>query len=201
MTNLEEMKIYLLCNNLRVVNEWKAAFDGVKNVEAVYSDFDKFMVQNKVDCVVSPANSYGLMDGGYDLAITEWFGEGLPMRVREKILCEFFGEQPVGTSIIVDTDRDGVKLIHTPSMRYPEKIRDPLVVYTCMRTCLICAMQNGIRSIVIPAFGGLTGCLTPKTVAEMMRRAYDQLADPPKYISWRYAQSVHFIYCGELFIY
>lgn len=194
MVNLKDIKIYLLCNNSLFTDEWKEKFKGVEGVEVVLSDFGRFMVSNKVECVVSPANSYGLMDGGYDLAITEWFGDALQMKVREKILSEFFGEQPVGTSIIVDTEKDGVKLIHTPSMRYPERIRDPLVIYTCMRTCLICAMQNDIRSMVIPAFGGLTGCVTPKVVADMMRRAYDQLANPPEYISWRYADAVHFKY-------
>lgn len=173
---------------------WTAQFDGVENVEVVCSDFGRFMVGTKVDCVVSPANAYGLMDGGYDQAITDWFGERLQMEVRRYILSNFCGEQPVGSSFIINTEKEGVKLIHTPTMRYPERIRDPLVVYTCMRTCLMCAMQNGVKSIVIPAFGALTGCLSPETVAQMMKRAYDQLSDPPSYISWRYAKSAYFKY-------
>lgn len=173
---------------------WEEQFDGVKTVKVVCSDFGRFMVEGKVDCVVSPANAYGLMDGGYDQAITDWFGEELQMRVREHILSNFCGEQPVGTSFIIDAKKDGVRLIHTPTMRYPDRIRDPLVVYTCTRTCLMCAMQNGVKSIVVPAFGALTGCLSPQTVAGMMKRAFDQLSVPPAYISWRYAKSAYFKY-------
>ena len=152
------------------------------------------MTEYRVDCVVSPANAYGLMDGGYDLAISEWFGWDLQEKVQQYIVKHFYGEQPVGTSIIIDTDKDGIKLIHTPSMRYPDRIRDPLIVYQCMRTCLITAMQNDIGSIVIPAFGGCTGQLSPLMIAEMMWRAYKQLAEVPSEISWRYADSSYFIY-------
>lgn len=41
-------------------------------------------------------------------------------------------------------------------MRIPSVIKDPMVIYHCMRTCLMTAMESGIDSIVIPAFGG--GC-------------------------------------------
>lgn len=41
--------------------------------------FTDFMDTYDVECVVSPANSFGLMDGGYDLTITMWFGGG-PMK-------------------------------------------------------------------------------------------------------------------------
>ena len=39
-----------------------------------------------VECVVSPANSYGFMDGGYDLAITNYFGEALMEKVQRLII-------------------------------------------------------------------------------------------------------------------
>lgn len=194
MKELKEIEIYLLSNNVLMVKAWEKAFSGVEGVETVCSDFGVFMATRKVGCVVSPANAYGLMDGGYDRAITDWFGEKLQQDVRRYIMDNFYGEQPVGTSFITDTGKDGVKLIHTPTMRYPERIRDPLVIYTCMRTCLMCAMENDVESIVIPAFGALTGCVPVELVADMMKRAYDQLLNPPSYISWRYAKSVYIKY-------
>lgn len=194
MKELKEIEIYLLSNNVLMVKAWEKAFTGVKGVEPVCSDFGVFMATRKVGAVVSPANAYGLMDGGYDQAITDWFGEKLQQDVRRYISDNFYGEQPVGTSFIIDTGKDGVKLIHTPTMRYPERIRDPLVIYTCMRTCLMCAMENDVESIVIPAFGALTGCVPAELVADMMKRAYDQLLNPPSYISWRYAKLVYIKY-------
>lgn len=191
---LEKTEIFLLDKSAETTECWNNVFEGTKNVKIVCDDFENFMDNNKVECVVSPANAYGLMDGGYDLAISEWFGWELEKKVQQYIIDHFYGEQPVGTSIIIDTDKNGIKLIHTPSMRYPDRIRDPLVVYQCMRTCLITAMQNDIKSIVIPAFGGCTGQVAPRVIAEMMKRAYDQLSAVPTEISWRYADSSFFQY-------
>ncbi len=65
------MKIYLIERDYHKFVFLKAYFDH-EDVELVNDTFENFMKQNKVQCVVSPANSFGLMDGGYDLAITEW---------------------------------------------------------------------------------------------------------------------------------
>ena len=147
---LSEMKIYLLDNNPAMTEAWEQYFPAVPNVKIINDDFANFMNTHSVDCVVSPANAYGLMDGGYDYAISEWFGWDLQKKVQKYILEKLYGEQPVGISIIIDTGKNGIKLIHTPSMRYPDKIREPLIVYQCMRTCLMTAMNNGVRTIVIP---------------------------------------------------
>ena len=188
------MKIYLLDRNPQMIESWKEYFGDIPNAIIVCDDFAHFMDNNKVDCVVSPANSYGLMDGGYDLAITKWFGDSLQKKVQQYILDNFYGEQPVGTSIIVDSNKDGIKLIHTPTMRSPSKIRDTLVIYQCMRTCLIRAMESGIKSIVIPAFGGAVGQVEYNVIAKMMYKAYLQLLNPPYYLNWSYVTSTSFKY-------
>ena len=193
-TKLEVLKIYLLDRNPEMTKCWEEYFGDMPNLEIVCSDFAEFMSHNKVQCVVSPANSYGLMDGGYDLAITNWFGDKLQKKVQQYIINNLYGEQPVGTSIIIDTEKDGIKLIHTPSMRSPNKIRDPLVIYQCMRTCLMCAMDNDVESMVIPAFGGATGKVEYDVIAKMMFHAYKQLSDPPDYLNWRYVTSTSFKY-------
>ena len=45
--------------------------------------------------MVSAANSFGLMDGGVDLAITNFFGVDLMDRVQAHILRDYLGEQPI----------------------------------------------------------------------------------------------------------
>jgi O-acetyl-ADP-ribose deacetylase (regulator of RNase III) len=126
------------------------------------------------------------MDGGYDAAITKWFGNQLQQRVQKYIIEKLHGEQIVGTSFIIDAGKDNQYLIHTPSMRTPQRIHDPLVIYSCMRSCLITASENKIKSIVIPAFGGLTGGVSANIVAELMYKAYMQIKTPPSSISWSY---------------
>ena len=177
------MKIYLLERNKEGAEVLGRVFVD-DPVEVVCDDFASFMLTHDVECVVSPANAYGLMDGGYDAAITAWYGDELQKRVQEYILTHFYGEQPVATSFIIDTGRNGQKLIHTPTMRVPSRILDPSVIYQAMRTTLMVAIQNDVKSIVIPMFGGLTGGVDHATIAKLMWLAYRQITRPNTVIDW-----------------
>ena len=181
------MFIYLLDNNPSMVAEWKRAFKGVSDVRVICEDFATFMDENNVECVVSPANSYGFMDGGFDLAITEYFGDELMEKVQRLILKNYYGEQPVGTSLICRIPQTDKYLIHTPTMRVPSIIKDPMVVYHCMRSTMIKALNNGIGTIVIPAFGGKCGQLDYGVIADLMREAYNQITKAPFRLTWSYA--------------
>ena len=181
------MKIYLLSTKAIMVDCWYAYFSNSPDVSVVCDDLKKFMDKHKIDCVASPANSYGLMDGGFDLAISEYFGWGLQERVQKNIIEHFKGEQPVATSFIINTGKDDIKLIHTPTMRVPFPVKDPMIVYQCMRTTLITALENNIGSIVIPAFCGECGDVSPKVIAYLMFEAYKQVFNPPNSIDWDYA--------------
>ena len=105
------MKVYLLDRNKRISDIWKIYFRDEQDVEVVCCGFKKFMENYNVECIVSPANSYGIMDGGYDLAITEYFGEELMKKVQKYIIRNYYGEQPVGTSFIIETGVKNIKLI------------------------------------------------------------------------------------------
>ena len=181
------MKIYLLDRNYSIAELLKTYFSVCEDVEVICDDFARFMDTHEVECVVSPANAFGLMDGGYDLAISKYFGWDLQKKVQQYLIDNLCGEQPVGTSIIVDIN-EKQKLIHTPTMRTPSQIKDPLVIYSCMRTCLMLAKKNNIKSIVIPAFGGDCGNVAYFTIAEMMFKAYQQVKNPPKEITWEYTR-------------
>lgn len=195
------MKIYLLDRNKGMTDAWAKCFNDLENVEIVNDDFAHFMDEHpEIDCVVSPANSFGLMDGGYDKAITDYFGTQLMKDVQDTIIDEWYGEQPVGSSFYIrirnenneycfSTDKHGkhsiVGLIHTPTMRTPEIITDYRIIYQCMRTTLIEAL--GSEYIVIPAFGGCCGQVPYDEIAKMMYLAYEQICNPPKEITWKYA--------------
>ena len=168
------MKILLLDNKEKMCNAWEKYFNGFDDVEIV-NDYIQSYDLNKVDCLVSPANSYGLMDGGYDLALTKMFGDQLQKKVQNYIIDNLYGEQPVGSSIIVDIPNTNKKLIHTPTMRIPSPIVDSEIVYTSMRSTLICALKNNIKSIIIPAFGGTTGMVPIEIIAKEMFKAYIQI--------------------------
>jgi len=54
-----------------------SAFCEFPEVSVVQGRFESLP---EFDCVVSAANSFGLMDGGVDLAITNFFGVDLAIR-------------------------------------------------------------------------------------------------------------------------
>ncbi len=119
------------------------AFNGVRGVEIVRTDFASFMDGHpEVEGIVSPANSFGLLTGGFDKALRDYSGKELQDAVRECIKNEWFGEQTVGTSMAVDIPGyPGKKLLHTPTMRTPSRIADDLIVYSCMRSALMEAIK------------------------------------------------------------
>lgn len=168
------MKIILLDNKRPMCLAWKKYFKDIPNVEVVNEDIEYYDIDN-IDCLVSPANSYGLMDGGYDFALTRIFGDEMQHAVQNYIINNLYGEQQVGSSIIVDIPNTNKKLIHTPTMRIPSPIVDSEIIYTAMRSTLMCALNNNVKKIIIPAFGGATGMLPFNTIAIEMYKAYIQI--------------------------
>lgn len=187
------MKIYLLDKNINIINAWRKYFSNEKNVEIINDNFKEFMDRIDVECIVSPANSFGMMGGGYDLAITNYFGNSLMEVVQKNIIKNYNGEQPIGTAMMVDIPHTNKKLIHTPTMRYPSKIKDSIVVYFAMRETLRVAKNNNIDSIVIPAFGGSCGRLDCNIIAKMMRYGFDEFDNVPDKISLEYAERIKFL--------
>lgn len=174
-----------------MVEEWKcASLDyveaGFPEIELVCCSFDKFMDEHpEIDAIVSPANAYGLMDGGYDYAISAYFGHEMVDNLKQKIIDEYYGELPVGTSISIDIPSTDKKLICTPTMRNPSKILDRSIVYQCMRTTLMEAEKIGSKAILIPAFGGATGQVPLDVIAKYMYAAiYQMYILKPTELNW-----------------
>lgn len=171
-------------------------------VKGYFQELDSF------DCMVSAANSFGLMDGGVDLAIIRFFGYALERRVQTRILEEYWGEQPVGTSMIVETGNDQHPFIaHTPTMRVPLRITRTDNVYNAMFAMLrAVAIHNRrgerpIRTVACPGLGTATGEVRPIEAARQMQLAYQHFHNPPERIHWPYARQrqAAIIFGGDLF--
>src|ERR671927_193578 len=94
------IRLILVDPNPHLCRAWREHFADLSNVHIVHGRFQELP---NFDCMVSAANSFGLMDGGVDLAIIGYFGIELMDRVQARILNIYLGEQPVGTSMIVET--------------------------------------------------------------------------------------------------
>ena len=90
-------KLILIDPKEALCEAWRTSFAIYPEVEIINGRFEQV---EAYDCMVSAANSFGLMDGGVDLAITNYFGGSLQSRVQQVILEHYNGEQPVGTSFI-----------------------------------------------------------------------------------------------------
>ena len=96
----DRFKLLLTAPNQSLFTAFQDQFVEFEDVEIIGERFEWI---SEFDCLVSPANSFGMMDGGMDAAITKFFGISLEYRVKEKILQNYLGEQPVGTSFIIET--------------------------------------------------------------------------------------------------
>lgn len=195
------MKIILLDNNPEMISAWKNSnLAELSDLEIVEADFCEYMKDHNedIDIIVSPANAFGLMDGGYDGAITKFFGRNLMEKVQKKILEEYGGEQIIGTSISVQIPSDREKyIIHTPTMRWPEEIIDPRVISDCMRTCLLEIMKLERRdgldyTAIIPAFGGCAGKVPFNIIADLMYMGYRRAIEPNTEISWKIVTEIKY---------
>jgi O-acetyl-ADP-ribose deacetylase (regulator of RNase III) len=179
------MHIYLLDINKEMTDAWYKYFDS-SNVTIVNEDFATFMNKHAdIDAIVSPANSFGFMDGGYDKAIIDYLGEQAQTNVLTMLDAVYNGYQPIGTCLSIPFDK--YIILHTPTMRTPEAIVDNRVIFDCMRSCLLEASKQNCKSIVIPAFGGCCGRVPYDTIARMMSLAYNQICNQPKELNWGYA--------------
>ena len=110
------MNLILAATQSSLADAWLAAFDGVEGVEVHHgSIFDV-----AVDALVSPANSFGFMDGGIDALYSERFGWDLQLKLRRRILDRHHGELLIGSAEMVSTgDAKTPYLIAAPTMRVP----------------------------------------------------------------------------------
>lgn len=174
------MKVHLRDRNPAIVEQWRASFAGVAEVEVSHGDiFDV-----TADAIVSPANSFGYMDGGIDLVYSRHFGWDLQEALQAKIRDEFFGELPVGWATIVQTGDDAIPfLVSAPTMRVPLIVDETVNAYLAFRAALIAVQQHNVRagrrieSILCPGLGTAVGRMRPLTCARQMRWAYDAIIE------------------------
>lgn len=200
-------KLILIDPNPVLCNEWKKSFENYEEVEIINGYFEEL---EEFDCMVSAANSFGLMDGGVDYAIIKYFGTDLEKRVQQRIIEKYRGEQPVGTSMIVETNHAKHPFIaHTPTMRVPLKIARTDNVYKAMFAMLLSVhnhnveVENSVKINIVACcgLGTATGRVSEEDAARQMQLAYKNFKNPPSRIDWNYAsqRQNEIIFGGDLF--
>ena len=136
----------------------------------------------RADAIVSPANSFGFMDGGIDAVYTHQFGEGLQQRLQRLIAAEHGGELPVGVAVIVPTMHADIPwCISAPTMRVPRDVADTVNAYLAFRAALRAVLahnasgQPAIKRVLCPGLGTAIGKMPVGRCARQMRVAWDRV--------------------------
>lgn len=170
----------ILCNTPGpVVEGWHSYFDGVAGVEIVGGDI--FDVE--ADALVSPANSFGMMDGGLDEKIANVLGIEVQDAVLDMVYDRHDGELVVGLAEVIPTNHPRYPyLVCAPTMRVPQDVSRTVNAYLAFRATLRAVRDynkaNGkvIDSLLVPGLGTGNGCMPPLRAARQMRAAYDHVA-------------------------
>ncbi len=115
---------------------WKNEFAEVQNLEIIEGD----ICQTDCNAIVSPANSFGYMDGGLDYALSEHFGWDLQEKLQREIQQLPKGELLIGKALVIATgDKQVHWLVSAPTMRVPMSFNIPTSInaYLAMKAILL----------------------------------------------------------------
>jgi O-acetyl-ADP-ribose deacetylase (regulator of RNase III) len=142
------------------------------------------------DAVVSPANSYGFMDGGIDGLYMWHFGDDIQIRVRRQIFDRHHGEIIVGQADVVATENVRIPyLIFAPTMRVPMNLNETVNPYLAARAIFLLVKSGEftsgkyvgqkisahINTIALPGLGTGVGKVNCETCAQQVRSAIDDI--------------------------
>ncbi|WP_196889692.1 macro domain-containing protein [Aureivirga sp. CE67] len=166
------MEYLLISIDTEMVEAWKRYFSEEANVQIIEDDITKY----DVDAIVSPANSFGFMDGGVDLAISKYIGWHVEERLRKRIKESDLGELLIGQTMIIETDFEKIPyVISAPSMRVPMSfnIATSVNAYLAMKATLIAAKKHPkINKISMTSFCTGTGRMDKDIAASQMYQAF-----------------------------
>ncbi|XP_060604663.1 uncharacterized protein LOC132757408 [Ruditapes philippinarum] len=188
--------IYKFCDlQQRLVDEWRLHFkDYIPDRVQVYKG-DIFKDGPAADAIVSPANSFGFMDGGIDMVYSRHFGWQMQERLQKLIRKDYDGEVLVGNAVIMTTvehhNRNVVDwskfnegqpikyLISAPTMRVPMDVSDTSNAYLAFRAIILAVWKfnesnpaDPIRSVLCPGLGTAVGYMPRDRCAYQMLRAF-----------------------------
>jgi O-acetyl-ADP-ribose deacetylase (regulator of RNase III) len=197
------MRIILTAMDDRLRNAWDQHCGELDGVDVHVGS----ILEVSCDAVVSPANSFGFMDGGIDLIYSRHFGWHVQDRLQELIKEHHHGELLVGSAEIVATDNDRIPfLIAAPTMRVPMILTQTASPYLAARAVLL-LVKNGdfksgsrrgtsvgdsVRTVAFPGLGTGVGRVPAEVCARQVRAAIEDVrGQTPFPASWSEAQERH----------
>lgn len=185
------MKLHLRDLSHRLVSAWRDEFGNLPDVEISHGDIFSTRegilgpdapIDVTADAVVSPANSFGFMDGGIDAVYTYQLGPQVQRNLQDVLKRDFAGELPVGQAVIVPTEHPQIPwCVSAPTMRIPGDVSNTLNAYLAFRATLLALAEHNrsskkpIRHVLCPGLASAVGGMPPERCARQMRRAWDRV--------------------------
>lgn len=174
--------MYLVLRDINpdIVMAWTQIFGNYKGV----SFGSGSILEADIDAIVSPANSFGYMDGGIDLAYRNFFGLKIQTRLQAVIKEKFGGELPVGKATIIPTGHKRItRLVAAPTMKTPRPIVGTQNVFLAMKAALECTLQAKpeVQRLGVPGMGTGVGSMDPFESARQMCKAFVEVMSPEKF--------------------
>ena len=168
------MKIQLVDRNYEMCEQWKLYFNNCEDVIVYNGGFFDL----ETECVVSPANSFGFMDGGLDLVISDTLGWQIQRKLQITINEKYDGELLVGQAELIETDNLNIPYcISAPTMRIPLHLTGSVNVYLAAKAIfrILKQNQNKINIVTISGLGTGVGKVPFDVCANQMKHAYDDV--------------------------
>ena len=198
------MEVILSAVDKELVDAWQSICSGLDCV----SIHQGSIFEVPCDAVVSPANSFGFMDGGIDALYSRHFGWHIQDRLQQLIRERHHGELLVGIAEIVETgDKQTPFVVAAPTMRVPTILVDSVNPYLAARAALLLIkhgrfptgdrvgmpISEAVRTVAFPGLGTGVGRVSPATCAKQIHAAINEVVGgeaefPP---SWAHAQIRH----------
>jgi O-acetyl-ADP-ribose deacetylase (regulator of RNase III) len=125
-------------------------------------------------------------------------------RVQHRIMDQFFGEQPVGSAFIIETNNPAIPfLCHSPTMRVPGNIDGTDKVYAATWAALLAIQAHNIISdkkievVGFPAMGTGFGGMPFDEAARQMAAAFRHYLEPPHRLDWDFVVERHKAICYD----
>lgn len=176
------LKLIIVDRNPIHILAVKRIFDGEPNVAWIMG---AIRTLHYYDCLITPGNSFGIMDGGFDAVVKEMFGD-IEARVQHMIENDAYGELNVGDAALVIPEAGRPHICYAPTMRVPMQITRTDNIYVAMRAALAAihdhnnletisesAPSDYIQTVAVPLLGAGAGRVPAEEAARQMKLAWD----------------------------
>ncbi|KAH9940611.1 macro domain-like protein [Amylocystis lapponica] len=220
---MDNLYLTLLDISSSLVDEWRRALaqhvpesirDRITIVQSTLEDLTP--PESQFDCIVSPANSYGRLDGGFDYFLSQALDpddELAPTRlVQSTLYRRWKGYAPPGSCTLVplegstcENNPHGCRFIAIcPTMRIPGVVTwNREIVYNCVWSLLVALTEHNdaaeptgrvkISKILMTGLGTGTGGVSAERCAQQMALAFrdfeDAASHPEKWSAMAWADA------------